>query len=89
MTFLRNLLAALALAAFGAYVLRGYHTTAGLVMGGLAILGALSIAFPTQIDGAGAHVKGVLVLILPTVVDAMRGGDRKSDPPADPPGPVT
>ena len=84
MTIIRNILAALCLAGFGVYVLHAYPTGyAGLGVGGIAILGALGIAFPTQMDDGFGHVKGWLVLLIPVVKGALPGGSRKDDPPAE------
>ena len=79
-----NVLAALCLAAFGGYLLHAYHSGYAPAVGGLCVLGALCIAFPTQMDGAGAKVKGLLVLFIPIVKGAMPGGQRRDDPPAAP-----
>lgn len=81
--FLRNLAATLCLAALGGYLLRVVPGLLGSVGGAVLILLALCIAFPTQMHDGGARLKDVLVLILPTVFDAVKGGDRKSDPPKD------
>lgn len=87
MTFLRNLTASLCLATFGVYVLRTHGGTLGLIVGGLAVVGALGIAFPTQMEGVGPRVKGLLVLLIPVVKGAVPGGDRVDDPPAPKAGP--
>ena len=85
MTVLRNILAALALAALGVYILHAYPSGyVGLGAGGVCVLGALGIAFPTQMDSGFAHVKGWLVLIVPVVKNAWPGGRRADDPPAEP-----
>ena len=82
MTLLRNILAALLLAVFGGYVLRSYPGMSGLIVGGLSILGALGIAFPTQMQSGALSLKSILVLLVPVVKGAMPGGNRADDPPA-------
>jgi hypothetical protein len=86
MTVLRNILAALCLAAFGVYVLRSYPGTPGLIGGALSVLGALCIAFPTQMGDASKGLKNLLVIFIPIVKGALPGGQRADDPPAPPKG---
>jgi hypothetical protein len=76
---------AVALAGTGAYVLRQYQTFAGLMTGAGLILLALAVAFPTPFHEGVVVLKTNLVLIVPVIADALKGGSRKSDPPADPP----
>jgi hypothetical protein len=85
MTVLRNVLAALLLAAFGIYVLRAFPTVWGLGIGSVSVLSALCIAFPTQIHDGALSLKGTLALIIPVIVDVLPGGSRKTDPPKDDP----
>ena len=85
------LLAALALAGLGGYVLFTHKDTAGLWVGVPCILLALAIVLPVQLKAgarnlkdAGHDVHKALVVIVPTIVaDAVAGGDRRTDPPAD------
>jgi hypothetical protein len=83
MNAVRNILAAFFLAAFGVFALRTYAGPLGLSVGGLSVLGALCIAFPTQMNDVGPRVKNLLVLLIPVVKGALPGGDRKTDPKAD------
>ena len=83
MTFIRNLIVCLIFAATGAYILWQFHTVYGLGAG-LACIGLmLCIAFPTEIKPGVQTFRANAVLIIPTSVDAMKGGDRRTDPPAD------
>ena len=83
-TTIRNIVFALLLAAFGIYVLRVYAGLTGLIVGGLAVLGALGVAFPTQMDSVAPRLKGLLVLLIPVVKGAVPGGSRADDPPLPP-----
>ena len=81
------LVAALVLAALGAYVLYTFHTTAGLAVGVVCILLALMIVVPVQIKAgaknmkdAGKDVHDAIVVVVPTVVDAVMDGERHTDP---------
>lgn len=76
---------ALICAGTGAYILREFHTTAGLLGGGFLVLLAVAIALPVPFHAGVAALKDNMVLIVPVVVDAMKGGARKTDPPADGP----
>ena len=85
MKILGAVLASLVCALTGAYVLWQFHTNWGLIGGvGLELL-ALAIALPTPFTAGMATLRGGLVVIVPVVLDALKGGARKSDPPADPP----
>ena len=83
MTVIRNVVFALLLAAFGIYVLRSYDGLTGLIVGGLSVVGALGVAFPTQMESVGPRLKGLLVLLVPVVKGAVPGGSRADDPKAD------
>ena len=83
MTFLRNLILCLILAAVGAYVLWQFHTVYGLGAGLVCIGLMLSIAFPTEIKPGVQTFRANAVLIIPTIVDAVKGGERRTDPPKD------
>ena len=85
MTFLRNLILCLILAGVGAYVLFSFHTVYGLGAGLVCIGLMLSIAFPTEIKPGVQTFRANAVLIIPTIVDAVKGGSRFSDPPKDAP----
>jgi hypothetical protein len=85
LTILGAVVAALVCAATGGYVLWQFHTTAGLVGGGFLVLLAVAIALPVPFHAGVAALRENAVLIVPVVVDAMKGGARKTDPPADPP----
>jgi hypothetical protein len=76
---------ALICAGTGAYILREFHTTAGLLGGGFLVLLAVAIALPVPLHAGVAALKENMVVIVPVVVDAMKGGARKTDPPADSP----
>ena len=83
MTFLRNLIVCLILAATGAYVLWQFHTALGLGSGLVCIGLTLCIAFPTEIKPGVQTFRENVVLVVPVIVDALKGGDRKTDPPKD------
>lgn len=84
-------ISALACALLGAYVLRHFQTPSGLAVGvGLELL-AVAIALPTPFHAGVVALKDNLVLLVPVIVDALPGGNRKTDPPAtpaDPPAPA-
>lgn len=82
---LAAIVAAFACALVGAYVLREYHTTAGLFTGVALELLAVGIALPTPFKKGVDVLRGALVVIVPVVADAMKGGQRKTDPPDDRP----
>jgi hypothetical protein len=83
LTFLAAVLAALIVAGTGGFILYTFHTTAGLIGGaGLVLLG-VGIALPVQLQQGAAELKANVVLVVPVIVDALKGGQRKSDPPAD------
>lgn len=87
LTFIGAILTMLILSATGGYVLWQFHSTAGLIGGVALILFGLAIAAPMQF-GAGASVlRKNVVLVVPVIVDSLKGGKRKSDPPHDPPAP--
>lgn len=77
-------LAALVLAATGAYVLWQFHSTAGLIVGVSLVLLAVATALPIPLHGGAVSLKDNAVVIMPVVLDAVRGGDRHTDPPAPP-----
>lgn len=79
------ILAALVCAATGAYVLWQFHTTTGLIIGVLLILLAVGIALPIPLHSGMVAIKENSVLIVPVVLDALKGGDRHTDPPKDAP----
>ena len=83
MTFLRNLIVCLILAATGAYVLWQFHTVYGLASGLVCLGLMLCIAFPTEIKPGVQTFRANVVLVVPTIMDAMKGGDRRTDPPKD------
>jgi hypothetical protein len=85
LTILAAIVAALVCAGTGAYILRQFHTTAGLLGGGFLVLLAVAIALPVPFHAGVSALKDNMVLIVPVVVDAMKGGARKTDPPADRP----
>lgn len=76
--------AALVCAAAGGFILRTFLTFAGLMTGSGLILLSLAIAFPTPFQKGVVVLKNGLLLILPVVTDALPGGSRKTDPPAEP-----
>lgn len=76
-------LAALICAVLGGYILWQFHTTGGLIGGVLLILLSVAIALPTPFHQGVVALKENLVLIVPVVSGALKGGDRKTDPPAD------
>lgn len=84
-TFLGKVFAALGFAAAGVAILWFFHTSLGLVVGATSIAISLGIAFPTQFRQGAAVVREQLVLFIPIVLGAIPGGQRKDDPPADPP----
>jgi hypothetical protein len=57
----------------------------GLLGGGFLVLLAVAIALPVPLHAGVAALKENMVVIVPVVVDAMKGGNRKTDPPAEPP----
>lgn len=79
------ILAALVCALTGAYVLWQFHEITGLCVGvGLILLG-VGIALPVPLRSGVMAIKENSVVIVPLILGAMKGGDRKTDPPADPP----
>lgn len=85
MKILAAILAALVCALTGAYVLWQFHTNWGLIAGvGLVVL-AVAIALPVPLHAGAVAVKDNAVLVLPVIVDALKGGERRTDPTADPP----
>jgi sulfite exporter TauE/SafE len=82
------IIATLALGLTGAYVLWQFHTTVGLGTGVVLIVLAIAVALPAQLKKGAQDLKGVsvdlhdaTVVVLPAVEDALRGGDRHTDPP--------
>lgn len=70
----------------GAYILWQFHTTPGLIGGVALVLFGVAIALPTPFTTGAVTLKGGLVLVVPVImnaVDALKGGSRKTDPPAD------
>jgi hypothetical protein len=86
LAFVGMLIAALVCALAGAYILWQFKTTYGLIGGAGFILLSLGIALPIQLGKGAAAVKTNVVLVVPVVYDALTGGGRKTDPPANPPG---
>jgi len=82
---LSAIVAALVCALTGAYTLWQFHSTAGLCVGVGLILLSVAIALPIPLRSGVMAIKTNAVVIVPMIVDAMQGGDRKTDPPADPP----
>jgi O-antigen ligase len=83
LTFVASILAALIIAGTGGYVLWQFHSTPGLIGGvGLVLLG-VGIALPIQLREGAATLKANVVLVVPVIVDALKGGGRRTDPPAD------
>jgi dolichol kinase len=76
------IVSALACALLGAYVLRHYQTATGLIVGVCLELLAVAIALPTPFHAGVVALKDNLVLIVPVIVGAIAGGQRKTDPPA-------
>ena len=77
---LAAVVASLVCALTGAYVLWQFHSTGGLIAGvGLELL-ALAIALPTQLKHGTTELKDNATVIVPVVVDAMKGGERHTDP---------
>lgn len=70
--FVAAILAALAFAAVGAFVLFTHHTALGLIVGVILIVLAVGIALPVQLSAGAAHVKEVIVLIVPTIMDVWK-----------------
>jgi hypothetical protein len=77
------ILAALICAATGAYVLRHYSGTAGLAVGVALVLLGLAIALPTQLRKGSMTFKDSVVVVVEQAEDALKGGSRHTDPPAD------
>lgn len=87
LAILGAIVSALVCAGMGVYILREFHTTAGLLGGAFLVLLAVAIALPVPLHAGVAALKDNMVVIVPVVVDAMKGGNRKTDPPAEPPKP--
>lgn len=79
-----GIVAALFCALLGAYVLRHFQTAFGLGVGVTLELLAVAIALPTPFQAGATSLRKGLVLLIPVIVDALPGGARKTDPPADP-----
>lgn len=77
------IVAALLCALTGAYVLWQFHTNWGLLAGVALELLALAIALPTQLKHGTTELKDNAMVIVPVVVDAMKGGERRTDPSKD------
>lgn len=84
-TILGAVLAALVCALTGAYVLWQFHTNWGLIGGILLELLAVAIALPVPLHAGAVSLKENVVLVLPVLVDALKGGSRRTDPPPDSP----
>ena len=80
LSVLAAVVASLVCALTGAYVLWSFKTTAGLIAGVALELLALAIALPTQLKHGTAELKDNATVIVPVVVDAMKGGERHTDP---------
>ena len=76
-------IAALACGGTGAYVLWQYHTTTGLGVGVGLILLSVAIALPVPFHLGVTAFRENAVLIVPVILGALKGGDRKTDPPKD------
>jgi hypothetical protein len=84
-TILGAVLAALICVATGGYILWQFHTNTGLLGGMVLVLLAVAIALPVPFQAGVAALKENAVIIVPVIVGAIRGGDRKTDPPKDTP----
>ncbi len=85
LAILGAVIAAIVCAMTGAYVLWQFHTTPGLI-GGVALeLLGVAIAVPVPFHAGVLALKENVVILIPVIVGALKGGDRKTDPPADPP----
>ena len=78
------------LTALGVYVLRTHQDTPGLIVGVVSIALALMLIIPVQLKASAKNLKDVghdvhdaLVVVVPTVVDSVPGGERHTDPPKD------
>jgi hypothetical protein len=85
LAILGAVIASLVCAVTGAYVLWQFHSTGGLIGGVSLILLAVAIALPIPLHDGAARLKENVVLVVPTILDALKGGSRKTDPPADAP----
>jgi hypothetical protein len=83
LAFIAGIIAALVVAATGGYILWQFHSTPGLIGGAGLILLGVGIALPIQLREGAAVLKANVVLVVPVIVDALKGGSRKTDPPAD------
>lgn len=83
MTFVGAVIAALVFAATGGYILWQFHSTFGLVGGGGFIALGVAIALPIQLKEGATALKENVVLVVPVVVDALKGGGRRTDPKDD------
>lgn len=81
MKILSAILAALICAALGCYMLLVMKSTWGV---GLVLL-AVCIALPIPFTAGVTTLKTNLVVIVPVVLDVLKGGSRRTDPPADTP----
>jgi Kef-type K+ transport system membrane component KefB len=84
-TIVGAVIAAVICAAAGAYILWQFHTTPGLVGGAALVLLGVAIALPVPLHEGAMKLKENVVLVVPVIVDALKGGSRKTDPPMDPP----
>jgi hypothetical protein len=71
-------------AATGAYVLRHYPGSVGLMVGVGLILLALAIAIPLQLTRGTMTFKDSIVVVVGQAKNALAGGRRSDDPPAAP-----
>lgn len=76
------LLATLALALTGAYVLWQFHTTTGLIIGVVLVVLAIAVALPAQLTKGAKELQRVstdlhdaTVVVLPVLEQGVRGGD--------------
>jgi hypothetical protein len=81
-TFIGSIIAAIICAGTGGYVLWQFHTTTGLATGVMLVLLGVCIALPIQLKEGVSVLKSNAIIIIPVVVDALKGGSRKTDPPA-------
>lgn len=80
LTFLGAIVAAFIVAGTGGYILWQFHSTPGLIGGAALVLLGVGIALPVQLSEGATTLKTNVVLVVPVIANALKGGRREDDP---------